>query len=171
MDAAGSAAFSFSILRPSNVYGPAMPNQSLFQMIELINKRLFFFIGNRGASANYIHVDNVVEALVRCGEMAAAKGRIYNLSAHRSIENFVSIIADELHKKIPALRLPETPVRWMAKVCGRLSSFPLTESRVSALTNRSEYSIERIQRELGYVHRVSMEEGLHQMVEAWKQAN
>jgi nucleoside-diphosphate-sugar epimerase len=170
MNAARSAAFSFSILRPSNVYGPAMPNQSLFQMIELINKRLFFFIGNRGASANYIHVDNVVEALVRCGEMAAAKGRIYNLSAHRSIENFVSIIADELHKKIPALRLPETPVRWMAKVCGRLSSFPLTESRVSALTNRSEYSIERIQRELGYVHRVSMEDGLRRMVEAWKQA-
>jgi len=99
MNAARTGAFSLSILRPSNVYGPAMTNQALFQMIEMINKRLFFFIGNRGASANYIHLDNVVEALVRCGEMAAAKGRIYNLSDHRPIENFVSIIADELHKK------------------------------------------------------------------------
>jgi nucleoside-diphosphate-sugar epimerase len=170
IEAAARGAITFSMLRPSNVFGPTMTNQSLFQMIVMINKRLFFFIGKPGASANYIHVDNVVEGLVQCGKKDAAKGRIYNLSDHRTIEEFVAIIADELHKPVPRLRLPEMPVQWMAKLCGRLPHFPLTESRVNALTNRSVYSIERIQYELGYVHQVSIEDGLRQMVKAWKQA-
>lgn len=170
INAARRGSFTYSILRPSNVFGPTMTNQSLFQMIAMINKGFFFFIGKLGASANYIHVDNVVEGLVRCGKLHAARGQIYNLSDHRTIKEFVAIIADELHKPVPRLRLPEMPVRWMAKLCGKLPHFPLTESRVNALTNRSSYSTERIQSELGYVHHVSMEDGLRQMVKAWKQA-
>ena len=170
INAARDNAFTYSILRPSNVFGPTMTNHSLFQMITMIDKGLFFFIGKPGALANYIHVDNVVEGLVLCGKMDTAKGRIYNLSDHRTIEEFVAIIADELCKPAPRLRLPEMPVRWMAMLCGRLPSFPLTGSRVNALTNQSAYSIERIQHELGYAHKVSMEEGLRQMVKVWKQA-
>lgn len=170
MNAVRKGAFTYSILRPSNVFGPTMTNQSLFQMIAMINKGLYFFIGNPGVSANYIHVDNVVEGLVRCGKMSAARGRIYNLSDHRTIEEFVKSIANYLRKPLPRLRLPEMPVRWMAKLCGKLPHFPLTESRVNVLTNRSVYSIERIQHELKYTHQVTMEDGLCQMVKAWKQA-
>ncbi len=168
--AALSGAFEYSILRPSNVFGPSMTNQSLFQMIEMINKGFFFFIGKPGASANYIHVDNVVEGLVQCGKKDAARGRIYNLSDHRTIEDFVAVVTDELRKPEPKLRLPEMPVRWVARMCERLPHFPLTESRVNALTNRSMYSIERIQHELEYTYQVSMEDGLLQMVKVWKQA-
>lgn len=170
MNAAKEGIFTYSILRPSNVFGPSMTNQSLFQMIAMINKGLLFFIGKPGASANYIHVDNVVEGLVQCGKKDVARGQIYNLSDYRTIEEFVAIIADELRKPVPKLRLPEMPVRWVARLCERLPHFPLTESRVNALTNRSVYSIERIQQELGYVHQFSMEDGLRQMVKAWKQA-
>jgi len=109
-----------------------------------------------------------VEGLVLCGKMDAAKGRIYNLSDHRTIEEFVTVIADELCKPVPRLRLPEMPVRWMAKLCGRLPLFPLTEGRVKGLTSRAVYSIERIQQELGYVHQVFMEDGLREMVKAWR---
>jgi len=78
--AARQGAFSCTILRPSTVFGAGMRNQSLRQMTVMINRGFFFFIGRKGASANYIAADNVVEALVRCGCMPQAKGRIYNLS-------------------------------------------------------------------------------------------
>ena len=158
----------FSMLRPSNVFGPTMTNESLFQMTAMIDRGLFFFIGQRGASANYNSVENVVEALVRCGKMHAAKGRIYNLSDHRTIEEFVAVIADALNRSVPRLRLPGMPIRWMVRACKRLPRFPLTESRINALTNRSVYSIKRIQNELGYFHVVSMEDGLREMVDVWK---
>lgn len=170
MKAGKRCGFTYSVLRPSNVFGSSMTNQSLLQLIGMINKGLFFFIGKPGASANYIHVDNVAEGLVRCGRRAAAKGGIFNLSDFRTIEKFVKTIAGELCKPMPKLRLPEMPARWVAKLFGRLPRFPLRESRVNALTNRSVYSIERIQQELGYVHQLSMEDGLREMVKAWKRA-
>ena len=95
-DTANRGGFSYSILRPSNVFGAGMTNKSLLNMITMIDRRLFSYIGRPGASANYIHVNNVVEGLVRCGTMHPAKGRIYNLSDHCTIEHFVEVLAAAL---------------------------------------------------------------------------
>ena len=162
--AAREGAFEHVILRPSNVYGAGMSNQSLFGLIEMIRRGWFFFIGKPGASANYIHVENVVEALLLCGERSDAKGRIYNLSDHRTMEQFVAAIAASLGIPMPHLRLPEWPIRMSAKLLGGIAGFPLTQARVDALTGRAIYSCERIERELGYRHIVSMEEGLAELV-------
>ena len=168
LDAALQERFSCTILRPSNVFGADMKNQSLFGMINMINRGLFFFIGKPGASANYIHVDNVVEALVRCGTMQAAKGRIYNLSDHCSMESMIGVIAGELECRLPALRMPEFLVRWAARILEVIPGFPLSQSRVDALTNHAVYPIDRIQKELDYAHIISMEKGLRQLVAAFK---
>ena len=158
-DAAREGAFTCSVLRPSNVYGEDMTNQSLFDLIAMIERGLFFFVGNKGASANYIHVDNVVEGLIRCGTMKGAKDKTFNLSDHCSMERFVGIISGELGCKAPRLRFPEAMLRAMAGILGGLPGFPLTSSRVDALTTRSIYSIKSIQEEIGYQHVVSMEDG------------
>jgi len=168
--AAASGAFSCTILRPANVFGPSMPNRSLFSMVAMIERGLFFFIGKPGASANYIHVDNVVEGLVLCGSKPAAKGRVYNLSDFLTIEEFVTVIANALGKAPPSMRLPEAPMRFATRLVGKLPGFPLSESRINALVNRSVYSIMRIQHELGYMHPVSMEKCLRQFVTEWKRA-
>lgn len=169
VEATKGGAFSYSILRPSNVFAADMKNQSLFGMARMIDKGLFFFVGEAGASANYIHVDCVVEALVRCATIPAAKSGIYNLSDYRTLEQFVGTIAAGLGRPAPWLRLPAAPMRWAGKLFGRIPGFPLTESRVTALVNRSAYPISHIQQELGYVHPVSMEEGLRQLVAAYRQ--
>lgn len=166
---AEKGAFSYSILRPSNVYGPDMINRSLFQMIAMINKGFFFFIGKPGASANYIYVENVINGLLLCGSMPSAKGQVYNLSDQRTIEEFAAIIANALGKSVPKLRLPETPIRFGTRILGKIPGFPLTESRVDALVNRSVYSTMRIEKDLGYTHVVSMEDGLEHLVRVWKQ--
>ena len=167
INAAREGAFSFSVLRPSNVYGEEMTNQSLFDLISMIERGLFFFVGHKGASANYIHVDNVVEGLIRCGTMERAKNKIFNLSDHCSMERFVGIISKELGCKYPRLRLPEFLLRVMAGIMGKLPRFPLTASRVDALTRKSMYSVKSIQQELGYQHVVSMEDGLRRLVSGY----
>lgn len=162
-------AFEGVILRPSNVYGADMPNQSLFGLIAMIRRGWFFYIGPSGASANYIHVENVVEALMRCGCAPHVSGRVFNLSDHRTIEQFVAIMAVALGCPTPNVRLPESPVRLTARLLGRFRGFPLTEARVDALTGRAVYSNDKIERELGYRHVVSMEEGLKELADAWQQ--
>ena len=164
INAAREGAFSCSVLRPSNVYAEDMTNQALFDLISMIERGLFFFVGNKGASANYIHVDNVVEGLIRCGTMQGAKDMIFNLSDHCSLEEFVGIICSELGCRYPKLRFPEAILRVMAGIMGKLPGFPLTVSRVDALTRRSVYSIRSIQEKLGYQHVISMEDGVTRLV-------
>lgn len=166
--AALEGAFECVILRPSNVYGANMSNQSLYGLIKMIRHGWFFFIGEPGAAANYIHVGNVVEALVRCGMRTEASGQVYNLSDHRTMEQFVSIISTSLGKKMPYLRLPECPIRLSVKLLSAIPKFPLTTTRVDALTGRAIYSTNKIEHELGYRHIVSMEAGLIELTESWQ---
>lgn len=168
VEEASNSNFSYSILRPSNVYGATMTNQSLFKMISMIDKGLFFYIGRPGSSANYIHVDNVVEALIRCGTMQEAIGKVFNLSDYCTLENFVETIADSLGRSAPLFRIPKSLAVLLAETFGRTSIFPLTNSRVGALVNRTTYPISYIQTELGYKHLVSMEDGLRELVNQYK---
>ena len=166
---AAAEKLSCVLLRPSNVYGADMPNQSLFQLIRMIDKGLFFFIGPRGATANYVHVENVVDALLACAHATLpANGRAYIVSDHRPLEAFAGIIAAHLGKPAPRMRLPEMPVRVLAAACGWLPGFPLKTSRIDALTNRTVYCTDRIEAELGFSNLVSMEAGLAELVRVWK---
>jgi nucleoside-diphosphate-sugar epimerase len=163
-----TTAFEYSILRPSNVFGPNMTNRSLFQLIQSIDRRLFFFIGRPGASANYITVENVVDALLLCGTMPAAKGRTYNISDYRPQETFVAAFAASLEVARPQFRIAERAARQLARLSNIIGSFPLTSSRVDALVNRCVYQTSRIEMELGYSHRVSMEQAIESLVRRWK---
>jgi nucleoside-diphosphate-sugar epimerase len=155
---------SLTVLRPSIVFGTGMSNQSIRQMIRMIERGLFFFIGRRGASANYVHVSNVVDALMRCGRSEAADGRVYNLSDWCTMEDFVGTIADALGRSRPRVRFPDLPVRVAARTLSRFHALPLTESRIDALVNRSRYSTERIERELSYAPEISIAAGLARLV-------
>lgn len=169
IEAAEYRHFPCAVLRPSNVYGTDMPNQSLYQLIRMIDRGLYFFIGKPGAVANYVHVENVVDALLLCATgKLPGNGRTYIVSDHRKLEDFVAIVARALGKATPGLRLPVSLVRAVAMVAGRIPGFPLSPSRVDALTDRTVYCVDRIRTELGYENRISMEAGLSELARHWK---
>lgn len=163
-NAAHAGAFEHVLLRPTIVYGPEMPNRSLFQLIEAIARGRFFFIGPPGAVVNYVHVSGVVAALAACATHPKACGRTYILSDSQPIERVVGIIASALGRPVPQLRLPVAPVLLAARLLGWLPGFPLTESRVWALSRRVAYDGSRIERELGYRHPIDLDRGLWELV-------
>ena len=156
-----------TILRPSIVFGPDMPNRSLMELAAMIKRRLFFFVGAEGASANYIHVKNVIEALMRCAHVQHDRGRVYNLSDWCTFEKFVEIIAHCVGKTTPKLRLPEQPVRWIVRILEVVPGMPLNSSRIDALVDRCKYPSTRIEQELHYTHKISMEEGIRESIASW----
>ena len=168
-EAAAQHGFAAVVVRPSNVYGIDMPNQSLFQLIRMIDRGWFFFIGPEGASANYVPVENVIDALLLCATAKLSEnGRAYIVSDHRSLEALVQIIASALKKKPPKCRFPEPLIRIANAIIGKLPGFPLSTSRIDALTDRSIYRIDRIQSELGFENRVSMEAGMGELVRQYQ---
>ena len=168
-DAAEKHPLPSVVVRPSIVYGLDMPNRSLYQLIAVLDKGWFFFIGKPGAIANYVHVENLVDALLLCAmEKLPCNSRTYIVSDHRTLEEFVGIVAMALRKAPPRLRLPALLVQGVAAVAGGFHRFPLSSSRVDALTSRVIFRAGRIQTELGYENRISMEAGIAELVHQWK---
>lgn len=159
--------FEAVVLRPSIVFGPGMPNQSLYQLISLVDRGWFAFVGAAGAMANYVFVDDVADALWLCASAPDARGP-YNLSDDRNMEAFVGTIAAALGRSRPRLRLPEGPLRLVSRILQLFPASPVTESRVDALSRRTTYPSTRIQEELGFKFRVSIEQGLRRLVEDWR---
>lgn len=157
------------ILRPSIVYGPDMPNQSIFQFIKAIDRNLFFFIGKNGAIVNYIHVDNVVDALIRCGTSPSKlNGRTYIVSDFCTIEEFVKIVSVSLGKRVTCRRFSEKLVRSIVSVLHVLPNFPLSMTRIDALTSRTIYDSELIKKELNFKCIVSIETGISLLTDCYK---
>lgn len=149
--------FSCSIVRPSIVFGPGMPNRSVAQLGAAVRRGLFFHIGNN-AIANYVYVDDVADALLAC---AAKDSRgVYIVSDDRPMENFIAAIADSVGSKRRPPRIPALLARAAAAVGSCVPGFPLTRSRVDVLTRKVRYSSSRIQSEREYSFRVSIEQGL-----------
>jgi len=166
--AAGEGAFGVAILRPCKILGAGMRDGAVRQMIGLIARGWFVFIGRPGASANYISVENVVHALYLCGTHPAAAGRCFNLSDHRTIEAFAGRIAAALQMAPIRRRIPETLARAAALASYVLPGFPLTPGRIDGLTTRVTYPTAAIETTLAYAHVTSIETELDSMVAEWQ---
>ena len=123
------------ILRPSNVFGIDMPNKSLKGLLRTIQKGLFFFIGREDKSlVNYVHIEDVAEALMCCGSDEKSLGEVFNLSQSETVEKMITSFASGLGSDKKILRFPEIIVRIIVSFFGKIPKFPLTSSRVDALT-------------------------------------
>lgn len=165
-EAAPVAGFSYTILRPSNVVGPGMPNASMRGLISMIRRRLYFHIGAPGAVATYVHVDDVVSALVACAVRPESAGQVFNLSSDCPLDAVVHQIARSAGVRPPRLRVPETVVRAVVRAAGRLLALPLTSARIDALVNRTRYPSDRIEDALGFRFARPMPAGIADLVEA-----
>lgn len=156
MNAAASGPLSYSIVRPSNVFAADMPNASLRALGAMVRRGIFFYIGRPGAVATYVHVDDVVETLSRCGTDARARGQLFNLSNDCRLEDMINGMAAALGVKPPWLRLPEPFVRAATGVASKLVRMPLTQERIDALVIRTRYPCTKLERVLDFEPRVSV---------------
>lgn len=145
--------FSYTILRPSNVFGPSMTNKSLRQLGEVVRKGLFFYIGSakKDSVATYIHVDDVVSALMLCGFDCKAKGEIFNLSNDCALSDLINGMADAQDVSRPHRSVPEAPLRLMASIANRFLRLPVTQARIDTLVAKTSYPSTKLQEILGFV--------------------
>jgi nucleoside-diphosphate-sugar epimerase len=149
----------YCILRPSNVFGDSMPNQSLTSLLRTIKQGLFFFIGKEHAyKVNYVHVEDVVNAMISCSIKAKALEEVFILSQTTSVEEMIYSFASGLESNKKIFRLPLYLVRLIMIIFGKLFRFPLTTSRVEALTGRCVYNSSKVERILSFKFSMSLEE-------------
>lgn len=148
--AASSGTFDYCILRPSNVIGGDMRSSYLLEFIHTIHRRLFFYIGRRGAMSTYVHVNDVVEALIQCAIRPEAANQIFNISSDCTLESFVNRISHLLGISPPKIRISEFLVRNIERFLSKFIRTPLTLSRVNSLVNRTHYPPDKITQTLSF---------------------
>ena len=153
------------ILRPSNVYGSAMRNHSIRQLLSAICRGWFFFVGPKGASANYVHVKDVAQAISLCINSPNAANQTYIISAWASVEDMVNGLASGAGHKPPVKRIPLRLATLLATIMQWWPRWPLSINRVQALSVRSQYSTKKIEFELGWVSSVPVKEGMYQFAQ------
>ena len=168
LDAARKGAFDYTILRPSTVYGTDMPNESLRSLIRMIQKGAFFFVGAPGSQSIYVHVEDVVAAMVVCIKDSKARNRIYNVSGQCPIEDFVRIVCEVSNRTPICRRMPAGLAKMIAVIGEKVPGFPLTCSRVDALTTRISYDTSRIVQELQIRPKITPFLGLREMVSSMR---
>ncbi|PRA28245.1 NAD-dependent epimerase/dehydratase family protein [Pseudomonas poae] len=155
--------FSYSILRPSNVFGPTMSNNSLRQLGGLIKGGRFFFIGFTPAIATYIHVDDVVSALYRCATDPRAKGQIFNLSNDCSMPELIAGMARALGVPTPRRVMPEFLVRFAVSIVSPLTRGRITQKRVDALVSHTTYPAHKAANLLDFVPEKPVPESISEL--------
>jgi nucleoside-diphosphate-sugar epimerase len=107
----------------------------------------------------------------------AAAGRTYILAGAEvtTLNELVTIVAEEAHVKPPGMHLPVWPV-WVAgalceAVCGPFGiEPPLYRRRVDFFTKSRAFDISRARAELGYAPKVGLHEGVARTL-AWYRSN
>lgn len=169
LDAGKNNNFTYTLIRPSNVFGYQMTNQSIFQLVKMIDKGFYFFVGPKGASANYVPVENVVEALYLASTNPKAKNNTYIISDWCTVEFFIEIVAQVLKKPYPKLRFSIVFTKFFAGLTFFIPKNPLTMSRVNALSTRVKYETTKIEKELDYKPFVTIKDTIEKLVRFQKE--
>lgn len=144
---------NFCILRPSQIIGDYMPNESINKLINVIKKKIFFYIGKKGAIRSYVHVEDVARAIILILENidGIAKNKVYNISYDSFIEDIVKEIIKQNNLNYKPKRFAEKFIRFLLQFFSFFRiPLPLTLKRLNGLVSRTRYNSNIIKKELSF---------------------
>lgn len=156
--------FEYTILRPSNVIGPSMTNQSVHKLIKLVNSGYFFFIGKKDATCTYVHVDDVVKAMIIISCNPNSKNEIFNISYDCNWEALLKKISYLLNVKMLPIRIPFQLIRLPIKLIKLIFGMFINIPRLDPFVYRTEYSTKKIESILNFKFSKPMPDSIEDLV-------
>jgi len=160
------AKIPYTILRPSAIYGPR--DVEFLRMFHMVKRRLMPLLESGKQELSLAYVRDVADAALRVMGAPEAAGRIYNVASPEvcTSRDILEEIARQL--RLRPLRIP-LPVGVIYPVCV-LQEFISRLTHRPNILGREKYkeikaagwvcSTERLKRELGFVCRTSLSEGV-----------
>jgi nucleoside-diphosphate-sugar epimerase len=161
--AAANGSFGHSILRPSKIYGAGMNLADIGLVLRLVRRRRFVYFGSPEATVSYVHVDDVVGALVALIDSPRAEGA-FNVGQPSTMRTLVESAARAFGVPAPSRRVPPRLARMIATVGGLVPRSPITPTRLAALNSSVRYLSDRLAQEVGYCEQVSLADGIGNLV-------
>jgi nucleoside-diphosphate-sugar epimerase len=159
------------IVRPGLVYGPG--DLHLLGFFRAIQRRQFRPLGCRPVWLHPIYIDDLTEALVRCGRHPRAAGECFHIAGSEpvTIAHLAATIATAVGVAPPRGTIPLAVARAMALAGDLLPArlkplAPLTRSRLAFLTRSRVYNVANARQVLGFAAAIDLPSGIGRSV-AW----
>jgi nucleoside-diphosphate-sugar epimerase len=163
--------FPAVIARPGLVYGPG--DLHLFPFFRAVLCRQFRPIGRQAVWMHPIYIDDLTEALERCGDRDEAVGECFHLAGRApvSLADLAAAIARAGGTHLPRGHIPLPAARAAAAFGDRLpsklkGSAPLTSSRLAFLTHSRAYDVTKARSMLGFAAKTDLPTGAAHSI-AW----
>ncbi|MDO8339238.1 MAG: NAD-dependent epimerase/dehydratase family protein [Candidatus Burarchaeum sp.] len=163
----------FAILRLGLVYGPGFV-ASVVPMLRMLQGRMIPYIGSGKNHIPFVHAKDVMGAFVCAGEKRGTASGTYNVvgglvtqeEAFRLACKYLGVPAPRLHASRRFVMLGTHALNFGLGLIGRKAR--IRPEYLEALSLDKAFDISKAQRELGWVPKVKMEEGMSEMVEWYK---
>jgi nucleoside-diphosphate-sugar epimerase len=162
-----------TVVRPGPIYGPG--DRRLLKLIGGVARRRFRILGDGRPRFQMVYVDDLTEGFRLAGEHPEAAGRTYILTGQEAptLRELVREIAEVANVPAPRLRLPVWPFWLLGAVCEAVCvplriEPPIYRRRVKFFTNNRWFDTTRARRELGYVPKMPLREGLARTIESYR---
>jgi len=163
------------ILRPAAIYGPGDPER-FFMIFKRVAKGSFPMFGSGDTLYHPLYIDNLIDAFMLCMEPDKGNGREYLIAdeEYYPILEIVKKVGQALNVPLKINHYPVTPVvivgHIVEKVCKpfRITP-PIFPRRVDWYRQNRAFDITRAKKELGYVPRIGLDEGLKRTGQWYKE--
>jgi nucleoside-diphosphate-sugar epimerase len=167
-----------TIVRPGWIYGPR-DTSSFARIAGMVGQRRMVMVGSGQNHLPLIHVRDVAEGLVLACAAGQAAGRTYLLVNDQPVtqRQFLAAIAAELDVPVPTRRIPYGAAMMLGGTAEHLAH--LARRRQPPLVMRyglqllggdNRFSITRARRELGFVPRIGLAEGIRDSIRWYRDA-
>jgi 2-alkyl-3-oxoalkanoate reductase len=160
-------------VRPGFVFGPG-DNKFIPRISERLGKKQFIFVGSGKNKINAVYIENLIDAILLAARSEKAVGSAYNVTndSGMTLEDLIFNIADIWKFEKPYKHVPKF---FAYLVCGVLNMLArltkakeppyVTKTRIKFLSLNLDFDISKTRNDLGYIPRVSIEEGLRRTKE------
>jgi nucleoside-diphosphate-sugar epimerase len=166
--------FPASILRPAAIYGPGDPER-FYLIYRRVKTGTFPIFGNGKTLYHPLYIDNLVDAFLAVMDPAKGQGEAYLIADEHyvEIERLVKKIGEAMGVPVRTPHYPVMPLVIAGHVCEKLCRPfgivpPIFPRRVDWYRQNRAFKIDKAKRELGWVPRVGLEEGLRLTAEWYR---
>lgn len=142
--------FKYTIIRPANVFGIGMRSTAIKRIAQMIKNRFFFYAGNKNAIANFVHVDDLVKAIVLSINQSKAYNQIFLVSNDCKLSDVIDTIAGALQVPKPGLVINEFLLRKVVILVGSWIKLPISSTQIDVMMRKTYYSNQKIINVLGW---------------------
>lgn len=163
-----------TIIRPTAIYGPGDPER-FFMIFKRVKKGLFPIFGSGETFYHPLYIDNLVDAFVLTLDFDKGKGATYLIAdeEYLSIQALVEKVAKAMAKNVKTPHYPIFPLIIAGHICEKLCrpfgiSPPIFPRRVDWYRQIRAFKIDKAKKELGYLPKIGIDEGLKRTAEWYK---